>query len=890
MSDPSLQLHRFLLRVLPEPLHAEHGREMEETFRSMLRDARASGRIEVLRLWVRELRHLLAVASAARLRRDAWRAPSPSLPHTSSRAELMNDLRQDLRFAFRVLIKERTAAASIVLILALGIGANTAVFAVVDAALLRPLPYPEADRLVLVWAQRAASDDPTTTVSPAAFLEWRERARSFTDLAAQNLMFPVIQTGDGSERVLAGIVTPSYFGLMGVTPALGRDFRPEDAQAGVGDVVVLGHGLWVRSFAGDPGVLGREIRIDGRARTIVGVMPAGYRHPDPHRPLDEAQLWLPVAFDRANAGTGGFLRVFGRLRPGVTVDAAEREMRDIARSLRGADPVTHWSDGAMVVPLRDWFFTSVRPALIVVMAAAALVLLIVCANIANLVMVRGQRRRREFAVRTALGANRGRLARLLLVESLLLTSLGALVGLGVLAITRGGLEAVAGSAVSNLAVIRVDARVLLFMALLTAATAASFGLLPLRDVARWDVRAVLAEEGGRGSGGGAAQRLRSTLVVAEVALAVVLVVAAGLLARSVAMLGAVPPGFEAREGVMIDLVLPQAGYSAPGSVVAFVRRVEAELEALPGIEAVGTVDDPPIVGGDHSRSFDLPARPFPETDLPSVDYRQVTPGYFDALGIVAVRGRLLTDADARGVTLVSETAASRFWNDREVVGQTVVVGGDTLAVVGVTADIPDDGYRRPPDPEVTLPFAPRPSRALTLIVRAGLEAEAAAAAAAARSTVSRLDPNVAVGTVRTLADVISAPMRTERTAARLAGLFSALATLLAGMGVYGVLAYAVSARTREIGIRTAMGARTGDVVGLVLGDSLRLGVAGVALGALLALPATRVLGSLLFGVGSADPVSFLGAGVTMLMVSLVATWLPARRAARVSPVDALRRD
>jgi predicted permease len=322
-------------------------------------------------------------------------------------------------------------------------------------------------------------------------------------------------------------------------------------------------------------------------------------------------------------------------------------------------------------------------------------------------------------------------------------------------------------------------------------------------------------------------------------------------------------------------------------VVAFVRRVEAELEALPGIEAVGTVDDPPIVGGDHSRSFDLPARPFPETDLPSVDYRQVTAGYFEALGIVAVRGRLLTDADARGVALVSETAASRFWNDREVVGQTVVVGGDTLAVVGVTADIPDDGYRRPPDPEVTLPFAPRPSRALTLIVRAGLEA---GAAAAARSTVSRLDPNVAVGTVRTLADVISAPMRTERTAARLAGLFSAVATLLAGMGIYGVLAYAVSARTREIGIRTAMGARTGDVVGLVLGDSLRLGVAGVALGALLALPATRVLGSLLFGVGSADPVSFLGAGVMMLMVSLVATWLPARRAARVSPVDALRRD
>jgi putative ABC transport system permease protein len=886
MSDSSLELHRLLCRLLPEALRTEHAREMHDTFRSLLAEVGPSGRIEVLRLWAREIRHLLVIAASARLRPGRWAAASP-LPIPSRRADLMNDLRQDLRFAFRTLIKERAATATIVLILALGIGANTAVFTVLDAALLRPLPYPEADRLVLVWAQRAASEDPTTTVSPIAFLEWRERAGSFTDVAAQNLMFPVVQAEEGSERVLAGIVTANYFGVMGVAPALGRDFRPEDAEAGVGDVVVLGHGFWVRRFGGDPDVLGLEMRIDGRPRTIVGVMPAWYRHPDPHRPLDEAQFWLPVDFDRATASTGGFLRVFGRLRPGVTAEAAESEMRDIARALREGDPVTHWSDGAVVVSIRDWFFTSVRPALVVVMAAAALVLLIVCANTANLVMVRGQRRRREFAVRTALGASRSRLARLLLVESLLVSSIGALLGLGVLAMTRGGLEAVAGAAVSNLAVIQVDVRVLFFMALVTTGTAASFGLLPIRDVARSDVRGVLADEGGRGSGGRAAQRLRSTLVVAEVALAVVLVVAAALLARSVAMLGTVPPGFTAREGIMVDLVLPQAGYSEPGNVVAFVQRLEAELEALPGIDAVGAVDDPPIVGGDHSRSLDLPARPFPVTDLPSVDYRRVTPGYFDALGIVAERGRLLTETDAAGVALVSETGATRFWQGGDAVGQTMVVGGDTLAVVGVTADIPDDGYRRAPDPEVTVAFSPQPSLALALVVRAGPVVDAAAAV---RSTVSRLDPNVAVGTVRTLADVIAAPIRTERTAARLAGLFSALATLLAGMGVYGVLAYAVSARTREIGIRTAMGARTSDVVVLVLGGSLRLGVVGVVLGALLALPATRVLGSLLFGVGSADPVSFVGAAAAMLAVSLVATWLPARRAARVSPVDALRQD
>ena len=899
------RLHALLVRLLPRTLREEYGSEIRETFLALLADARARGPLAILALWVREAGHVLRVAASARLDPGAWGLAAPDRPLTphpsTTRGDLVNDLWQDLRFALRTVGRERTASLAMVAILAIGIGANTAVFSVLSGALLRPLPFPDEERLVLVWAHDAGSpDEPTTTVSPVDYLEWRERATSFSDLAAQNLAFPVVEAGEVSERVLAGVVTPNYFAVMGVAPALGTGFREEDATPAGGDAVILSWGFWQRRFGGDPGALGRDLRVNGRARTVVGVMPAGYRHPDPHRPLDEAEFWLPIGFDRASATTGGFLRVFGRLAPGVELAGAQSEMSAIARALREVDPLTHGSGDAHVVSLRSWFFDGVRPALVVLMAAAGVVLLIVCANVANLVMVRGQRRRREFAVRIALGAGWPRLLRLLVVEAFVITVPGALLGLLAVRLGWSPLVRTAGSFVSNLAVIEPDARVLGFTAGLSVITALAFGLLPLRGAARSEPRATLAEEGGRGSAGSRARRLRSLLVVGEVALALVLVVSAGLLGRTLSALGSVSPGFGTREGAMVDLVLPQDRYPDAQEVRGWVARVEAELAAAPGVGAVGVVDDPPIVGGDNSRGLDLPASPFPPDALPSVEFRRVSPGYFAALGLPIVRGRAFSEADERGVAVVNETAARRFWGERDPLGATVVMGPDTLSVVGVMADLRDAGYRRPAAPEVNVPFRASPSRALTVVlsgaqgVRDRTSAVGRDGAAdligAVRSVVGGLDPNVAVASARSLDEVISAPIRMERTAATLAAILSLTAALLAGIGVYGVLAYTVSARKREIGIRTALGAKAGDVTRLVVGDSLRLALVGVLLGALLALPATGLLGSLLFGVGRLDPPSFLAAAGTMVAVALLATWLPARRAARVSPLEALREE
>jgi predicted permease len=883
------RLHALLVRLLPRELRREYESEMLAAFLELLGEARRSGRAAAARLWLREVLDVTATAALARLRPERYALASPLLPRTPRRVEPMNDLWQDFRFALRGVGRERTAALGTVAILAIGIGVNTAAFSVLSAALLKPLPFPDADRLVLVWAHDPESpEEPTTTVSPLAYLEWRERAAAFTDLAAQNLAFPLVDAGDVSERVLAGVVTPNYFDVMGVAPALGRGFRPEDAAPGGGDVVILSHGFWQRRFAGNGSAIGSQLRINGRPRTVVGVLGAGYRHPDPHRPLEEAQFWLPIDFDRSTATTGGFLRVFGRLAPGVDRGAAQVEMSRIAAVLRDSDPLAHAAAEAHVVSMRAWFFDGVRPALLTVMASAAVVLLIVCANVANLVLVRGQRRRREFALRTALGARWPSLLRLLLVEALVLTAPGALLGLLAVRLGWSPLTSAARTFVSNLAVIEPDARVVAFTAGLGVLTALLFGLIPLGSARRAEPGAVLAEESGRGSAAGRATRIRSGLVIGEVALALVLMVCAGLMSRSLSQLASVPPGFETRDGAMVELVLPQERYPDGSPVLGFVSRLEAELRAFPGIGEVGVVDDPPIVGGDNTRRLDLPSDPFPPESLPSVEFRRVTPGYFTALSIPVRGGRAFTEEDAGGVAVVNESAAARFWPGRDPVGEGVVLGADTLVVVGVVADVRDDGSRHPAVPEVNVPFAALPTRAVTLTA-AALDSDVDVAGAV-RAVVGRLDPNVAIAATRTLDEVVGATLRLERAAAALAAALSVTGALLAGIGIYGVLAYAVSARTREIGIRAALGARAGDLTRLVVGDSMRLALLGVVFGALLAFPATGLLGSLLFGVGRLDPASFLTAAGAVAAVALLATWLPARRAARVSPVEALRDD
>jgi predicted permease len=817
----------------------------------------------------------------------------------------MQTLLQDLRYGARVLAKSPGFTAVAVVTLALGIGANTAIFSVVNAVLLRPLAYREPERIVTVLHE---GQHP---VSPANFLDFRASSRSFDGAAAAEAWGGALD-GGGSPEMVSGLrMGEGLFGLLGVPPLVGRTLQPDDYTAGRDRVLVLSHKLWQRMFGGDPAVVGRQLSLSGESYTVVGVMPPEFQFP----PFwsTRAEMWTPLDLSSRAANRGAnSLRVFARLKPGVAMEQARAEAETISRQLAAAYPETNAGRSLRVDPLNEKVVGNIRPALLVLAAAVAFVLLIACANVACLLLVRTAARQRETAVRVALGATRGRILRQLLAESLLLSLGGALVGVllavwGVDWLT----SLLAGNSTSfsirlpRAGEIKVDGAALAFTFAVSVVTGVLFGLAPALAASKPDLTHAL-KEGGRGAAGGR-RRLRESLVVAELALALVLLVGAGLLISSFVKLQQVDPGFDPKNVLSLTVSLVGAPQYVGPSREAYYRQLTGRLEAVPGVEAVGAINHLPLAGDLWGRSIVIEGRPLPPPgQREGAAFRVTRPGYFRAMGIALRAGRDFTERDAPdapGVVIVNETLARLQWPGEDPLGKRLTLDDprDTsrapqwLTVVGVAKAVKQASWTDAPSNEIYLPFQQSgsfyagrggPFTSMTLVVRTAVEAQSLAATV--QEAVRSLDRTLPVSNVVSLEQVVRDTLWQPRFSLQLIGLLAGVALLLAAVGLYGVMAYTVAERTREVGIRLALGAQRGDVLRLVVGQGMKLALAGVGIGLLAALALTRLMTRLLFEVSATDPRTFAAISALLAAVALAACWIPARRAAKTDPMVALR--
>jgi putative ABC transport system permease protein len=808
-------------------------------------------------------------------------------------------LAHDLRQAVRGMRSSPGATLTAVAALAIGIGANTAIFSVVDAVLLRPLPFAEPDRLFMVWQNDTNRHTEREWVSPANFLDWRRDSRAFSSLAAfSESGFNLTGSGE-PERLDGQRVSASLFPLLGVGAALGRSFLSEEDQAGAARVVILSDGLWRRRFGADPAIVGRSILLDGESVAVVGVMPPRFRFPG-----EEDDLWVPLAFDGKEAARRRslMLRVVGRLAPGVTAGEARAEMETIARRLERAYPEANAGMGATLVGLQDQMVGDARAALYVLLAAVGAVLLIACANVASILMTRAAARGRDLAIRAALGASRARLVRQLLTESVLLALLGGALGILLALWGIDVLQAGIPADIPRFSRIGLDPRVLVFTLGVSLLTGLLFGVLPALGASRPDLNEAL-RDGVRGTSGPARSRARAALVVAEVALALVLLIGAGLLIRSFANVRGLNPGFLPENLLTLRMDLPEKKYGDLGARSAFYREILDRVGGIPGVRDAGLVTFLPLTFVGGSFAFQVEGRPIPPAGQePFTVYRVVSPGLFGAMGIPLLRGRTFTDADdvrTPLVAIIGDTMARQVFPGQDPVGRRILFGvgpqgpdAQWVTIVGVAGDVRQFDLDSDPRPAVYVPyaqetlfwFAPR-----DLVVRAA-GTEPLALAAAVRATIRSVDPNQPISSVRTMDDVVSEASARRRFSALLLGVFAAAALILAAVGVYGVVACSVEQRTREIGIRMALGARRRQVFGLVVGQAARLALLGVALGLAGSLALTRLLGSLLFGVTPTDPLTFVLTALVLPTCAVVACLVPARRATRLDPMVALRCD
>ena len=802
-------------------------------------------------------------------------------------------LRQDAGFGARLLRREPGFAAATILTLALAIGATTTIFSIVDAVLLQPPPFPEPERLVTLWQTDPQDGGRPVEPAPANFLDWREQAASFERVAAVEPFSFDYTGGDEPEVFYGSLVTEGFFETLGVGAARGRTFLPDEFRPGNG-VVVLTDGFWRRRFGGAPGILGRSLTLDGQPRTVVGVLPPGFAL-GLERGRGERDVYAPKAIaERETFLRGdGWWRVVARLRPDVTPAAAQAEMDAVAARLAADHPRANAGVGARVIPLHARQVEAVRPALLLLLGGVVLVLLIACVNVANLMLARGARRAQEFTIRAAVGGGRGRLLRQLLTESLVLAALG---GAGGVALTAYALDAVVAlmpADVPRLAEVTVNGRILGFAAGLVLATAAAFGLAPARRMLRRDVAGLLRAQRVGASG---AQRTRRLLVAAEVALALVLLAGAGLLLQSFARLVAVDLGFAPGNTAALQVFAWDRRTDA-GARVNFFRRTLENVRAVPGVAAAGAVSSFPLGLADVTieTPFTIRGRPAPPPgEEPAAAVSQVTPGYFEALRVPLRAGRRFErrdDAERPRVAVINETLARRHWPDTDPLRRRLTVGASGAAfeaeIVGVVGATRPGGFDSGRRPEIFVPHAQGgASGSMTYVVRTA--GDPAASLPAIQDAVWAVDPLQSFYSVATVEQLLSDTLAARRFTTGLLAAFALAALTLAGLGVYGVIAVATAGRTREFGLRLALGARPGAVVTMVVRDALGLAAAGVALGAAAALWTSRFLASLLFEVTPADPLTLAAVSLLLLAAAASAAWLPARRAARVSPLAALR--
>ena len=815
----------------------------------------------------------------------------------------MRNLVADLRYGLRILLRNPGFTLAAIVVLALGIGANTAIFSIVNAVLLRPLPYQDPSRIMQIWHVPPAKSFPGMTlfsVSPANYLDWQSQNRSFEQMAAYGFESFNVGGGERPEAIRGAAVAPGFFSILRVQPVLGRTFSPEEDRPGQGQVVILGHTLWRDHFAADPGIVSRNVLLDGQSYTVVGVMPPKFKFPA------WADLWVPLAWSnekRTVRGNHNYM-VIGRLKPEVAVQQAKADLGAISARLEQQYPEDDKGWGATVVPLREQIVGDVRPALLVLLGAVAFVLLIACANVANLVLAKTLARKKEIAIRTSLGASRAAVLRQILAETLLLSLAGGALGLFLARFCITLIQKFLADRLPSSTEITLDAPVLAFTVFLALLAGLLAGLLPAVRFTKTDVNEALKQGQSRGSSDSGGSKTRGLLVVSEVALSLVLLIGAGLMIRSLLRLSSVQPGFDPNNVLTARLTVPGTKFSSPAAQISFYDQVLRQVRATPGVESAGLIDSLPIDDGGSHQPVAVEGQPVvPMADQPEVDVRMISPGYFHAMRVPVLRGRDLNDADVAGrppVVFISESMAKRFWPNENPIGKHITLTffpGVAREVAGVVGDVKQDSLdqTRPvetlywPLSQLTVPPSETwRSFGMSLAVRTS--ADPASAISGVTSAVHQVDPETPVVGVVTMEGLISASLSPQRFNVLLLGTFAGLALVLATVGIYSVLAYSIRRRVREIGIRMALGATPSDVLQMVVADGMKPILLGVALGLAAAFALSRVVTSLIYGVRATDPLTFAGVALLLITVGLVATILPAYRATRVEPVRTLREE
>ncbi len=814
----------------------------------------------------------------------------------------MRNLIGDFRFGLRILLRNPGFTLAAIVVLALGIGANTAIFSIVNGVLLRPLPYQDASRIMQVWHVPPAKSFPGMSlfsVSPANYLDWQAQNHSFEQMAAYGFdSFNV--GGERPEAIKGSSVAPGFFSILRVQPVLGRTFSPDEDRPGQGNVVILGNKLWRDHFASDLTIVGRNVLLNSQTYTVIGVMPPKFKFPD------WADLWVPMAWSderRAVRGNHNYM-VIGRLKPEVSVAQAKEDLSAISARLEQQYPEDDKGWGATLLPLREQLVGDVRPALLVLLGAVAFVLLIACANVANLVLAKTLARKKEIAIRTSLGASRAVVLRQILAETLILSISGAAFGLFLARFGIALMEKFLADQLPSSVEITLDAQVLAFTLFLALFAGILAGLLPAVRFTRTDVYEALKQGQSRGSSDSSGNKTRGLLVVSEVALSLVLLVGAGLMLRTLLQLSSVRPGFDPNNVLTAALPVPGTRFSTPAAEARFCDQLLEQLRATPGVLSAALIDSLPLDGGGSHQPIAVEGQPIvPMADQPEIDVRVISPGYLNTMRIPLLRGRDLNDADVVDrppVVLVSESVAKRFWPNDNPIGKHITLtfsGKAAREVVGVVGDVKEDslGQTRPVEalywPLSQMTAQPGETwRAFGMSLAVRTSADPASAASAVTAAVHRVDSQLPVEHVVTMEGLVYASLFSQRFNVLLLGAFAGLALVLAAVGIYGVLSYTVRRRVREIGIRMALGASHSDVLRLVVTDGMKPILLGVALGLAAALALSRVVASLVFGVRATDPLTFAAVALLLVAVGLLATVLPAYRATRVEPVSILREE
>jgi putative ABC transport system permease protein len=817
----------------------------------------------------------------------------------------MDTLWQDLRYGVRMLRRNPGFAAVAILTLAIGIGANIVIFSVVNGILLKPLPFPDSHRVVTIWETDANRNVTRGTASAAEFLDWRDMNHVFQELSGWRALYFTITGGGEPERVWGSQVSGNFFRTLRVTPMLGRDFTPEDEQIGHEHVVILSYGLWQSRYGSDAGILGKTILLNEESFTVIGVLPRSFSL---YGTLPEFELWKPFAFNRTQLDREDHeLVIFGRLKDGVPISQANAEMITIQEQLKKQYPAFDQKNGMRVVGFHDELVSTLRPGLLLLVAAVAFVLLIACANVANLMLARAAVREREIALRVSLGAGRKRIFRQLLTESALLSLIGAAIGIlfayGGIHILRDAVVSGQGSRIPHPEWITIDPTVLGFTFLVALATGILFGFAPAIQISRSALFESL-KEGSRGSTAGRHSQLaRSVLVVSEVAFSLLLLVGAGLLVRSFALMLAEPLGFDPENLLTAQLLLPDAHYPDGPRISNFYQSVVERVNAIPGVNSASAANFLPLTHWTHFCDFDIAGRASPRSgEHFTSEYRVADWRYLSTMGVPVKEGRNFTSADgpdSQAVALVNEVLARRYWPNTDPVGQQIrLIFNPTktpwdaiphqgwLTIVGVVGDIRDWAWSEPKSGQLYLLQTQNPSRLMSLMVRSRVDR--AQLTGALRRAIESVDPDQPITDVKTMEDYLAVAFSQRRLNMSLLAFFAIVAALLAAIGIYGVMGYAVTQRSHEIGIRMALGAEPGDVLRMIVGDGMKLALLGLAIGLTASLLLMKYLESQLYGVKARDPLTFIGVAAGLALVALAACYFPARRATKVDPLAALR--